>query len=440
MPNPAAPGSIGEGRRAADPSAARGILRPARPVRRGHRRDRAAAPARDARRARPPRWPAGSCVAGAIAGALYGLLLKLPAADVARLADRGYGLADRISTALEWAGRPDRTPLIDALVTDAEAHVQRLEGRRIIARRFPREAKLVPLPLAAGLLLSISPPIPLPQGSLPNFSVSREDDEDKPKDRAGEIETSERAKPVKRDPVQRTDVLEKNFDAPRGRGESDPARRPVRDLQGHVARRQDARLQLLPEEGRRAHPDAGAARPPARSPAGLHAATEQGRLPEGQGAQGRARPEQGVAGEAPRASERDGAPRAQGRPEQLERRRVGRHGGARGRSDRQGDGGDGARAVQAALDGRARAATARVCAAGARTTGRAGSAGASAAPASRAARARKAISPRAKASCPGGARARARRATPPIVSAPIRSTSAWRASRARGASRVSTPT
>ncbi len=157
-------------------------------------------------------WLAGGLlVAGALAGAAYGFLLKLPAADVARLADRGYGLADRISTALEWANRSDRTPMIEALVADAEAHAQRLDARRIIARRFPREAKLVPLPLAAGLLLSISPPIPLPQGSLPNFSVSREDDEDKPKDRAGEIETSERAKPVKRDPVQRAEVMEKNL-------------------------------------------------------------------------------------------------------------------------------------------------------------------------------------------------------------------------------------
>jgi len=40
-------------------------------------------------------------LAGAAAGAGYGLLLRLPAAEAARLADRGYGLQERISTALE---------------------------------------------------------------------------------------------------------------------------------------------------------------------------------------------------------------------------------------------------------------------------------------------------------------------------------------------------
>src|SRR5215467_13864376 len=158
---------------------------------------------------------AGAClIAGALAGALYGFWLKLPPAEAARLADRGYGLEDRVATALEWAERPDRTPMVDALVADAVARAERLEGRQIIARRFPREAKFIPLPVAAGLLLSFSPPIPLPQGSLPNFSVSREDDDDKPKDRVGDIETSERAKVARRDPVQRAEVQERNV-APR---------------------------------------------------------------------------------------------------------------------------------------------------------------------------------------------------------------------------------
>jgi len=159
---------------------------------------------------------AGACLlAGALCGALYGLFwLKLPAAEAARLADRGYGLQDRISTALEWGSRSDRTPLVDTLVADAAARAGTLKTRQIIARHFPREAKFVPLPLAAGLLLSISPPIPLPQGSLPNFHVSREDEEDKPKDRVGDIETSERTKAVKPDAVRRADVLERTV-APR---------------------------------------------------------------------------------------------------------------------------------------------------------------------------------------------------------------------------------
>ncbi|MCI0548494.1 MAG: hypothetical protein L0027_14560, partial [Candidatus Rokubacteria bacterium] len=99
-------------------------------------------------------------IAGAGAGALRGFLLKLPPAEAARLADRGYALQDRVSTALEWGERPDRTPIVDALVADAAARAEQLGARRIIPRRVPREAKFVPLPLLLGLVLAAAPPIP----------------------------------------------------------------------------------------------------------------------------------------------------------------------------------------------------------------------------------------------------------------------------------------
>src|SRR5439155_780800 len=52
---------------------------------------------------------AGVCLgAGALAGAGIGFFMKLPAGEAARLADRGYGLQDRISTALECAVRVGR--------------------------------------------------------------------------------------------------------------------------------------------------------------------------------------------------------------------------------------------------------------------------------------------------------------------------------------------
>ena len=167
---------------------------------------------------------AGALVAvGVVAGVLYGLCLRLPPREAARLADRGYDLKDRVATALEWSTRPDRTPVVDALIADAVARVERLDVRRIIARRLPREARLVPVPLVLGLLLAVAPPLPLPQGSLPNFSVSREDDEEKPADRAGELETSERPKSAKGDAVQRAPVQERNL-APRmgAGGQSQP--------------------------------------------------------------------------------------------------------------------------------------------------------------------------------------------------------------------------
>ena len=149
--------------------------------------------------------------AGFLVGAVYGFALKLPPGDVARLADRGYQLQDRVATSLEWGARPDRTPVVDALVADTAARVDVLARRRIIPRLLPREAKLIPLPLVAGLLLSIAPPIPLPQGGLPTFSVSKEDEEDKPKERAGDMQSTDRPTAAKRDPIQRADLQERNM-------------------------------------------------------------------------------------------------------------------------------------------------------------------------------------------------------------------------------------
>jgi hypothetical protein len=162
-------------------------------------------------------------LAGAGAGVAWGLLLKLPRAEAARLADRGYGLQDRVSTALEWADRADRTPIVEALVADAAARADKLGARRIIPRRMPREAKFVPLPLALGLVLAAAPPIPLPQAGLPNFSVSRDEEEDRLKDRSGELQQAERRQATRRDPVQRAEVQERTL-TPRmgGGGQSQP--------------------------------------------------------------------------------------------------------------------------------------------------------------------------------------------------------------------------
>ena len=163
-------------------------------------------------------------LAGAAAGAAWGLLLSLPPAEAARLADRGYGLQERVSTALEWADRQDRTPIVAALVADAAGRVSHLGPRRIIPRRLPREAKMVPVPLLLGLALAVAPAIPLPQGRLPNFSVSRDEDEEAvPTDRSGELQQSERRQATRRDPVERADVRERSL-APRlgGGGQSQP--------------------------------------------------------------------------------------------------------------------------------------------------------------------------------------------------------------------------
>lgn len=162
---------------------------------------------------------AGVCLAaGALAGAVTGFLMPLPAGEAARLADRGYGLQDRVATALEWADRPDRTPLVDALVADAVARVQAMEGRRVIPRRMPREARFVPVPLALGIALALAPAIPLPQGALPSLSGARQDDEEKTQERAGSLESQDRPRAAKREDARRAEGQERTFGPRAGAG------------------------------------------------------------------------------------------------------------------------------------------------------------------------------------------------------------------------------
>ncbi len=134
----------------------------------------------------------GLIVLGAAAGAVFGLSLEAPGGDAARLADRAFGLADRVATALEWAGRADRTPLVAALVRDAVAHVERLESRAVVRRVLPREARLLPLALAAVVVLVLAPAIPLPGGPLPDFSAAP--DEEAVKERGGQLQNTDQTR------------------------------------------------------------------------------------------------------------------------------------------------------------------------------------------------------------------------------------------------------
>ena len=152
----------------------------------------------------------GLLLAGLAGGVLYGLLLRIPPSDVARLADRGYGLEERVATSVEWGARTDRAPVVEALVADTVARVGQLKRLRIVPRLMPKEAKFLPLPLAVGVALTLAPPVPLPQGSLPRFSVSK-DEEEKPAERAGDLETSERPTAARRDPIQRAEMQERNL-------------------------------------------------------------------------------------------------------------------------------------------------------------------------------------------------------------------------------------
>ena len=155
-------------------------------------------------------WLAAAAVGvGAIAGALWGALKRTSTADAARLADRAWGLQDRVATVMEWAGHPDRTPLVDALIADTLSRVERLEPRAAARRLVPRDGRLLPVPLALAVVLALAPAIPVPSGRLPDFSSGAE--EEQPEQRAASTMTDDRSRPATRDRLKPLSFEEKEF-------------------------------------------------------------------------------------------------------------------------------------------------------------------------------------------------------------------------------------
>ena len=153
-------------------------------------------------------------LAGALLGAAWGALKQTSPADAARLADRAFGLEDRVATALEWAERPDRTPLVDTLVADATERVERLQPRQIVRRILPREAHFLPLPLVVALALTLAPALPLPSPRLPDFMGSSQEEEKDTRTGSGLLE--ERSKPEARERLRPPAFEEREFQARSG--------------------------------------------------------------------------------------------------------------------------------------------------------------------------------------------------------------------------------
>ena len=129
-----------------------------------------------------------------LGGAVWGVTRRTPAEDAARLADRAWGLDDRVATALDWARREDRTPLVDALIADAAARVERLEPRRVVRRILPADGRYLPAPLALAVVLALAPAVPMPSGLLPDFSAGEGDGQEEA--RIGTPLMEDRARPA----------------------------------------------------------------------------------------------------------------------------------------------------------------------------------------------------------------------------------------------------
>ena len=163
----------------------------------------------------------GLVLLGMLAGGFWGFFQRVPTGDAARLADGAFGLQDRVATALEWASRPDRTPLVDALVADAIAHVERLGPRQIVRRLVPREARWLPVPLLVGLALAVSPPLPMPSGRLPDLSMATDSPETKERGEVAMMEQDRRLVP--KDALKRPAMEERDFNQRGGTGASPTA-------------------------------------------------------------------------------------------------------------------------------------------------------------------------------------------------------------------------
>jgi hypothetical protein len=163
-----------------------------------------------------PLAAAGAFVLGALWGGLVGFSKRVPSNDAARLADRAFGLDDRVATAIEWAGRPDRSPLVDALIADATARVQGLQARQIVRRRGSPEGRLVLAPVLVGVALMLAPPIPLPALRLPDLSVARDEEKAQERGDAGVIQEASRTLP--KDALRRPSFEERDFAQRSGAG------------------------------------------------------------------------------------------------------------------------------------------------------------------------------------------------------------------------------
>ncbi|HEY7647549.1 MAG TPA: hypothetical protein VID04_00985 [Methylomirabilota bacterium] len=153
---------------------------------------------------------AGSLVlVGLVVGAVWGFARAVPPLDAARLADRAYGLQDRVATALEWGVRADRTPLVSALIEDARARASGLPSKAIVSRVIPREIRWLPVPVVAVAVLMLTPPLSLPSGRLGDWSRAVEEEETRER-ATGDLEQQDR-RPVPKDTLRRAGLEERDY-------------------------------------------------------------------------------------------------------------------------------------------------------------------------------------------------------------------------------------
>ena len=298
----------------------------------------------------------GLFVAGTLGGLLWGAFKRTPVAGCGPTGRSCLGLEDRVATALEWAGRPDRTPLVDALVTDAIARIDKLEPRVAARRVIPRDGRFLPIPLALAVILALAPPVPLPSGRLPDFSADTEDATAEPRTDSSLLE--DRKQPLAKDRMKSPSFEERDFASKMGgtgaamsgdlsaifKDTALSSQRP--DFQSFL-KKGDERLKLLEQADRLPDLQSDFTTSQYKMVFNKSKALSSG-----------LRPDQISPQKLTRAARGDGAAGAQGRRQLAGRCRRG-HGGAGGRPARSSAGGHAAGSGQDARPGRGLGARAR---------------------------------------------------------------------------------
>jgi hypothetical protein len=151
----------------------------------------------------------GLAAGGALAGMLYGMLLRVPPVDALGLADRAFDLKDRLATAHDLLGRMDRGALADAAIADAEGRARDIALGRAVPWRWPREARILPAPVLVLAVLPYLPPVPIPDVSMPSFTPGTE--EEKKPEAAGPQQAIERPTPKKTEKVERVEMQDRDY-------------------------------------------------------------------------------------------------------------------------------------------------------------------------------------------------------------------------------------
>lgn len=150
-----------------------------------------------------------AALGGALAGGAFGLCRRVPSGDAVRLADRAFVLHDRLGTALELLSAPAEGGLAAAAIRDADRHASRLDLRRAVPWRWPREARFLPVPVLVLAVLPYLPPIPIPDVRMPTFTPGAE--EEKKAEKAAAPQATERPAAKKVEKVERVEMQEREY-------------------------------------------------------------------------------------------------------------------------------------------------------------------------------------------------------------------------------------